>query len=205
MDERLAATDPTRDRVLEALRFGAKTVEALAGMIGVTRNAIRVHLATLGRDGLIESTGVIRSPTPGKPARVYALTRAAETRFSSAYPATLTALIGVLSEQLPADHLDALFAAAGSRLAGEPLGVAANNPALTAKRLLESLGAAVTLSAISGTTTMVSGAACPLAVAVRECPGSCEMVRAMLVRATASAVVTCCVHGDSPRCNFEVG
>ena len=51
--------------------------------LGLTRNAIRAHLTTLERDGLVQRVG--HRPGVGKPSSLYELTTAAEQSFSQAY------------------------------------------------------------------------------------------------------------------------
>jgi predicted ArsR family transcriptional regulator len=197
--------DPTRNRVLQALRSGPVTIEALSRTVGVTPNAVRAHLGTLERDGLVGRTGVVRSEHPGKPALLYGLTARGEDHFSAAYPPALAALIGALVDGMPSARVDEIFAAAGSRLASATAAVAQASAADCARQLLESLGATVAVHAAASGRAVVAGAACPLRTAVRACPQTCEMVRAMLAHSTGAPVAMQCEHGDAPRCRFEVG
>ena len=50
------------------------TVDELASAIGVTDNAVRLHLTALERDGLVRAEGVRREGSVGKPATLYAVT-----------------------------------------------------------------------------------------------------------------------------------
>ena len=45
----------TRGRLVTLLRRSARTVDELAHELGLTDNAVRAHLATLERDGLVAS------------------------------------------------------------------------------------------------------------------------------------------------------
>src|SRR5688572_13837080 len=108
--------ETTRGRVLAHLRRGPATVEELAAALDLTDNAIRAHLTTLDRDGLVRQTGVRRGPGAGKPAALYELAAEAETRFSRAYAPVLTALVEELSSTLPVPEAEALMRKAGSRL-----------------------------------------------------------------------------------------
>src|SRR5574340_12073 len=56
----------TRGRLLSLLRRQAHTVEELAQRLGLSDNAVRAHLATLERDGLVEQRGVRRDGGVGK-------------------------------------------------------------------------------------------------------------------------------------------
>ena len=76
-DERFFAS--TRGQVVALLRRGNRTVEELAQALGLTDNAVRAHLATLERDGLVRQAGLRGGPS--KPAYAYALTPAAGRLF----------------------------------------------------------------------------------------------------------------------------
>jgi predicted ArsR family transcriptional regulator len=72
-DERFFAS--TRGQVTALLRQGERTVEELAQALVLTDNAVRAHLVTLERDGLVRQAGLRRGLS--KPAYAYALTPAA--------------------------------------------------------------------------------------------------------------------------------
>ena len=193
----------TRDRVLDLLRYQPRTVEELAAAVGLTPNGIRAQLAVLQRDGLVARHGVRHGAKPGKPPQLYGITAHAEAQFSAAYVPALAGLVAALGERLTPAELRSTFSAAGRRIAGVLSGSDRLGPAEMARGLLESLGAAATVRR-DGTQTLVEGVACPLAEAVRHCPESCEMVRAMLAAKTGARVTTRCEHGASPRCRFGV-
>ena len=69
----------TRGQVVALLRQGHSTVEELARALGLTDNAVRAHLASLERDGLVVQSGLRRGMR--KPAYAYALTPDAERLF----------------------------------------------------------------------------------------------------------------------------
>src|SRR5687767_4210493 len=96
-DKRFFAS--TRGRVTALLRHGDRTVEELAQPLGLTDNAVRAHLATLERDGLVRQAGLRRGTS--KPAYAYALTPAPERLFPKAYGTLLRMLLDVHSERLP--------------------------------------------------------------------------------------------------------
>jgi predicted ArsR family transcriptional regulator len=54
--------ETTRGQIVGLLRRGRRTVEELARALGLTDNAVRNHLATLERDGLVRQDGVRRGP-----------------------------------------------------------------------------------------------------------------------------------------------
>src|SRR5215210_9438667 len=84
-DKRFFAS--TRGRIVALLRRASRTVDELAAALDLTDNAVRAHLATLERDGLVEQRGVRRGR--GKPAYAYDLTSEAEALFPKAYEPVL--------------------------------------------------------------------------------------------------------------------
>ena len=193
----------TRDRLLDLLRYRPHTVDELAAVVGLTANGVRAQLAALERDGLVGRIGVRHGAGPGKPPQIYAVTAQAEAQFSVAYAPALAALVAALGEKVDPPELHSVFNAAGRRIAASRAAPMQGDPAELARTLLESLGAAATVRRDTE-HVMVEGVACPLADAVRQCPDSCEMVRALLATATGARVSTRCVHGVAPRCRFAV-
>src|SRR6266496_4119842 len=72
----------TRGRIVTLLRRNSRTVEELAQELTLTDNAVRAHLATLERDGIVQQRGVRRGS--GKPSYIYDLTPEAEYLFPKA-------------------------------------------------------------------------------------------------------------------------
>ena len=68
--------ESTRGQILELLRTKERTVNELAATLGLTDNAVRAHLTSLARDGLVVQAGV--QPGVRKPHATYILTPEAE-------------------------------------------------------------------------------------------------------------------------------
>src|ERR1044072_2405358 len=99
--------ESTRGRVVSLLRGEPRTVEELATRLELTDNAVRAHLATLERDGIVRQSGIRRGAR--KPHFTYALTDEADRLFPKAYDALLNQLIAVLKHRLsPSEIEDAL-------------------------------------------------------------------------------------------------
>lgn len=203
--ERILET--TRSRVVALLRRGGMTTDELAHALGLTDNAIRAHLATLERDGLVQAQGERRSGRIGKPATIYIVSPDADTLFSKAYIPLLTSLLSTLGERLTAKELEGLLADVGGRLA-----VGAVHPSGKLSRRVEA--AANLLNGLGGLSSVqevepdiryiIQGGGCPLGVAVRERPEVCEAVVALLSTVTDANVRSCCTHGGRPSCCFEI-
>src|SRR5215203_6910375 len=109
--------DSTRGRIVTLLRGGTSTVNHLTRELGLTDNAVRAHLLSLERDGLVRQSGIQAGHR--KPHFAYELTPEAENLFPKAYDALLNQLITVLKDRLPSDDLSQLLREVGSSIAGE--------------------------------------------------------------------------------------
>jgi predicted ArsR family transcriptional regulator len=193
-----------RLRVLETVRRGIRTVNGLADAIGVTDNAVRGHLATLERDGLVRSVGVVRSGGAGKPAAEYEVTPEAEVTLSRAYAPVLEALVAALDRRLEPRALRAAFRDAGRRLApASPPPLSLTASAEAACGLFAGLGGSARVE-MHRTHADVLGDGCPLAAAVAQAPATCTIVEAMLEAHTGRPTQQRCVHGARPRCAFRL-
>jgi predicted ArsR family transcriptional regulator len=206
-DQRFLAT--TRGQVVVLLWRAQRTVEELATELGVTDNAVRTHLSSLERDGLVRQNGVRRSG--GKPAYVYDVTPAAEQLFPKAYGPVLGQLLDVLGERLPADAVEALLREAGTRLAAES-GASAHRGRASADRIrraqtvLEELGSIVEIEndGAKNGKVRLRGYSCPLASTVTAHPQVCRLIEALLAEVVGAPVKECCDRSARPRCGFEI-
>lgn len=117
--------ESTRGQIVTMLRASPCTVEELAGKLDLTDNAIRAHLLTLERDGLVRQSGLRRGPR--KPHFTYALTPEADSLFPKAYDALLNQLIAVLKNRLKPAEIDEVLREVGRAVAsGAPEGEGAD-------------------------------------------------------------------------------
>lgn len=199
---------PARLSVLDGIRRGSRTVNALAERLGVTDNGIRLHLSALERDGLIQRGGVHRSGQAGQPAAEYELLPAGEVALSNAYAPALTALIAALGAKLKARSARKVLVNAGRRLAAQVpqgRGGSLNERAQSCAALLESLGGKIDVTTAPGTGTVtLTGSGCPLAAAVRAEPATCYMIESMLEKHADVNVAMRCQHDAHPACRFEI-
>jgi predicted ArsR family transcriptional regulator len=198
--QRMLAT--TRGRVLSLLRWGPRTVSELAASVDLTDNAVRLHLAALERDGLVEQEGVRRGAS--KPAHVYQLTREAENIFPKAYATVLSEVLALVREQRGTDGLEAFLRSVGQR-AGER--ARAGN--LTLRDRVDA--AVAVLGELGGLADvveqddafMIRGFSCPLAAIVGEHPEACTLAEELVSGVTGTKVVECCDR-RLLRCSFRV-
>jgi predicted ArsR family transcriptional regulator len=202
-NRKLAET--TRGRVVTLLRHSSRTVDELASELELTGNAVRSHLATLERDGLVQQYGARRGGGAGKPATLYGLVPAAEPLLSHAYTPLLLQLLGVLGERLPKPELETVLREVGRRLAaGQPQARGdLRHRVDAAAALLDELGGATEVTGDAGRYE-IRGRGCPLSAAVNERPEVCRAVEALVAEATGVPVREHCERGDRPHCRLEV-
>jgi len=201
-----ADNDSTRGRIAAHLRRGACSVDELARQVGTTSNAVRAHLASLERDGLVASRGVRRGGGVGKPATLYALTAAAELEYSRAYPAVLTAVMDVLVDKLDAAHAEQMLRKVGAHLAtalgGEASGDLRSRVDAAAAALVKLGGDAEVVE--DGKAYVIKGYGCPLSESVASRPETCRAVRALVGGIAGAHTEERCEHGERPQCRFRV-
>ena len=194
----------TRGRVVALLRRGQRSVEELAEALGITDNAVRGQLATLVREGVVESVGIRRDGAVGKPATLYGIAPGASSLFSSAYAPVLSALLVELGAKMSSRELEALLRGAGRRLASTLPSLATfDERALASAAFLTGLGAEADLVQTSAGYE-IRGHGCPLSEAVVACPTTCHAVEEVLSEITSVRVMEKCDRAGLPRCRFFI-
>lgn len=199
-DQRFFGT--TRGQVVTLLRRASQTVNELAATLDLTDNAVRLHLSTLERDGLVEQEGVRRGV--GKPSYAYRLTPQAERLFPKPYDLVLDSLLDVLAEYLPPERLDSALREVGHRLAA---GQAATTGDLRQRvehgvALLNELGGLAEVEEVGGGLA-IQGYSCPLAAAAGHVE-TCRLAETLLSDVIGAPVCEHCDRSGSPRCRFEI-
>src|SRR4029079_9357215 len=108
--------DSTRGRIVNLMRGRTKTVNELSAELKLTDNAVRAHLLSLERDGLIRQSGIQRGTR--KPHFAYELTDEAEHLFPKTYDTLLNQLIAVLKGRLTPLALEDVLRDVGRSLVG---------------------------------------------------------------------------------------
>lgn len=195
----------TRGRLLSLLRRQAHTVEELAQRLGLSDNAVRAHLATLERDGLVEQRGVRRDGGVGKPAYAYALAPAAEQLFPRPYAAVLDETLTALAERMPSAEIEALLRESGRRLArGYPAGAGETRARLDAAvAALNDLGGLAEVDE-SGAEPEICSYSCALAALVPGHAEVCVLAEAFASDVAGVALRENCERGATLRCRFRL-
>ncbi|HEU5131161.1 MAG TPA: ArsR family transcriptional regulator [Pyrinomonadaceae bacterium] len=196
--------DSTRGQIVTLLRTAPCTVEELAGKLNLTDNAVRAHLATLERDGLVRQSGLRRGPR--KPHFTYVLTEDADKLFPKAYDALLNQLIAVLKTRLDPAEIENVLRDVGRALA-------ANTPAdqngslesrvQTALKVLEAIGGAAEVEQ-HGDKMVIVSSGCPLASAVSVHPEVCRLAETLVAEIVKVPVEERCDRTGRPKCRFDL-
>lgn len=111
---RLERYGPTQRRLLEVLlrTHGGSSVEHLTRELGITHNAVRMHLVALQRDGVVERLGQQR--TGGRPEHLFVLTGAGRETFPRRYREIAESLIAAVERTLGHGSLDKVMRGMGT-------------------------------------------------------------------------------------------
>jgi len=195
--------ESTRGQIVTILRGSACTVEELATQLELTDNAVRAHLSTLERDGLVRQSGLRRGPR--KPHFTYVLTPEADALFPKAYDALLNQLIAVLKNRLkPSEIEDVLREVGRAVAAGAPsLENNLDGRVQSALTVLEAIGGAAVVEQHED-KIVIQGSSCPLAAAVNVHPEVCQLAETLVAEIVKAPVHESCNREGHPKCRFEI-
>lgn len=129
------STPTTREAILRELKLrGGASQSGLAGLLGITREAVRQQLAQLEAQGLVRSAPRA-SPGRGRPTQFYQLTPVADGQFPKFYDALTVTLIDALGDRFGEDGLRSVL----GRITDQQ--VTAWQPVLEGKSLYERMEA----------------------------------------------------------------
>src|SRR5256886_2283658 len=196
-------TGETQARLLGLLRRSRQTITSLAEALGLTDNAVRMHIAALHRDGIVEQVGTQRD-TGGKPARLYGLTREGEELFPKAYALVLGKLVEEIVRTQGRERAIELLRAVGAQAAAGARNATNRKERLEAAAgVFRELGAEVEVEE-TPRGWRLQGYGCPLSAVTSGHPEMCELGKALVEDVVGAPVKECCQRGDRPRCAFEI-
>jgi predicted ArsR family transcriptional regulator len=196
--------ESTRGKIVLLLRRSRYTVNDLAAELGLTDNAVRAHLLTLERDGLVMSAGTVKGFR--KPHSSYKLTDDARHIFPKSYDSLLNRLLDAIKEMMPTSSLGALLREVGKKIAGERT---AGNDVTVEERLnetlavLENLGGAATATVEDGEIEIKSES-CPFADTVSEHPEVCKIAESLVSEIMGRPANESCDRTSLPKCRFLI-
>ena len=192
----------TRGQIAARLRSGPATISELVEVLRLSANAVRVHLAALERDGLVEQD--IRRQGVGKPAHVYRLTVDATSLSPKAYDLVLGTLLDAVRESAGEAAYNASLDAVARRLAGSVDNDAPFETRLAGTLdLLAALGADVTVERREDSIELL-GSDCPLSKLVGPHPELCRLLASVIARRLGVEVADCCQRASElPHCHFR--
>jgi predicted ArsR family transcriptional regulator len=196
--------ESTRGQIVTILRRSPSTVEELATQVNLTDNAVRAHLATLERDGLVRQSGLRRGPR--KPHFTYVLTPEADGLFPKAYDALLNQLIAVLKHRLSPAEIEDVLREVGRAIAAEaPAGKHDDlqGRVQTALKVLEAIGGAAQ-AVEQDDKIVIQASGCPLAAAVSVHPQVCQLAESLVAGIVKAPVQEHCDRSGRPKCRFEI-
>jgi len=196
--------ESTRGRIVLLLRICDRTVDELSKELGVTDNAVRAHLLSLERDGLVFQSGVTKGFR--KPHFSYALSQSAEMLFPKPFDSLFTQAVAVLKKQFPPKKVEQLLRQIGSELARpyKPAGKTSLSTRLDiALKALTDIGGVVTIS--QNGRTLIKGKSCPLAAAVVSHKEVCKLAETLVSEIVDKDVQEVCDRTGTPKCRFEIG
>ena len=194
----------TRTRLLALLRRSRQSIGDLAGVLGITDNAVRMHVSAMQRDGMVQPAGLERA-TGGKPAQLYEITPGAEELFPKAYGFVLSGLLRLLEEREGRDEVVALLREVGVRAAAAQGAAGGDEEARVhaAAGVLRQLGGEVEVERGEASWT-IRGYGCPLSAVVARHDEVCALAESLVAEMTGLPVRECCNRGERPRCAFQV-
>jgi predicted ArsR family transcriptional regulator len=199
--------ESTRGQIIDVLRRGASTVEAIVSQLGLSPNAVRVQLTRMQRDGLIRRAGVERRTT--RPAHLFELTDATQQLLSRAYVPFLAEIVRVLSLRQPPAELERVMRAASKSLAERYRGrirprATVGERIRSASTLLNTeFGAFTEVATIDG-EFVIRGHGCPLAAVTGGHPAVCRGVETLVSELVDARARECCRRQHPPQCCFRI-
>lgn len=194
----------TRGQIILLLRQKPCTVADLAEELDLTKNAVRAHLATLERDGLVHQIG--EQAGFRKPHFSYELTMEAGDLFSKAYGPVLNQVVAVLKDRLGVEQTEAVFREVGLRIAPpqeKNEGSGFEERLEQSLKSIEKLGGQAVIAREEG-KVFIRSAGCPLSAATADHGEICKMLETILSEIIGTPVQQACRRESSPQCCFEI-
>jgi predicted ArsR family transcriptional regulator len=194
--------ESTRGQIVTLLHGSNRTVNELADALNLTDNAVRAHLLSLERDGLVEQTGMVKGFR--KPHFTYGLSHDARHLFPRSYDVLFNGLLDELKITMEPDELRSMLADLGRTIGREqqiegPIG---ERLAKTVD-VLKDLGGAAKIS-VDNERTAIKSDSCPFAESVIRHDEVCQIAESMVSEILGKPVREKCDRTGFPKCCFEI-
>jgi predicted ArsR family transcriptional regulator len=185
------------------------TVEDFSGSLGITRNAVRQHLATLETHAMVVKS--VTRPSGGRPEQLYVLTEKGSNFFPRQYSWFAQLLMATLEQDVGEEHLAERLAAMGEKVAKNLLAADPQQADLPAKVqklavVMEDMGYKIDRNAPpdSGGMPIIEADNCVFHDLAKKQPHVCSFDLALLSTFTDSRVMheECMVRGGNV-CRFR--
>ena len=199
--------ESTRGKIVTLLRGAERSVDELSKELGLTDNAVRSHLFTLERDGLVRQSGMLKGFR--KPHFAYTLTDEAEYLFPKPYDALFNQLLESLKSRFSKKALQDVLREVGQRIGGAkaaaiPVDAGLDFRLETALKTLEEIGGNAELTEEENGFIIKSRSGCPLAGAVAHHPEVCKLAESLLSEIVGRPVIEICDREKTLCCRFEI-
>ncbi|SEN65870.1 helix-turn-helix transcriptional regulator [Nitrosomonas marina] len=181
------------------------TIDELAGLLDISRNAINQHLSSLGGSGFIQST--LLHSTGGRPSKIYMLSPSGLELFPRNYALLASTLLGWLRKNLSENELESCLEELGQQIALEFTGRVGKHPSLTNKvhevvSILQELGYDASTAHNSDSYAEIVANNCVYHRIAEECHNVCTLDLSLLTSLLNADIEhkTCIVRGGKNCC-----
>jgi DeoR family transcriptional regulator, suf operon transcriptional repressor len=202
-------TSSTRDEILRMLKVQkGLTVAKMANQLEITEMAVRRHLNTLERDGLVDSTLIRQSM--GRPLNCYRLTKAGEETFPRNYKRLTLDFLSDIRQLGGVDLMDQLFESRKSRMTKKYekyfLNKSFHEEVIELASIQNENGYMVQIEKQDDTTYLLKEFNCPISDVAFEYKKACECELSLFRQVLNTANVEskgCMANGDEC-CKYEI-
>lgn len=208
MNKMTDVTEGTRQSLMRALLHnkGGMTVQALAQALDISRNAVRQHLNSLERDGLVERGKI--QPSGGRPEQLYVLSNDGNERFARKYSWFSEMLLQILQAQAGSAGLAEKLADMGRTVAASLQARLADASGPTARvaaiaEIMQEIGYDAIAKPENG-EQLIEAHNCVFHMLAAKCPEVCSFDIALLSASSGCRVEhrSCMVRGGDA-CRFH--
>ncbi|MDG5788899.1 ArsR family transcriptional regulator [Evansella sp. AB-P1] len=203
-------TTSTRDEILDLLKKRKQlTVSVIALELNITEMAVRRHLNTLERDGIVETT--LLRQAMGRPTHVYQLSNLGEEMFPRDYGTLLLELLKDLEEMDGHEKIKHLFEKRKERLKKKYEKRLIQNGSMEQKvqnlaQLQDEFGYMAEVSSGEDGSIILKEYNCPIAEVAKQFPIICESELILFKELLKTENIECkmCIATEDPHCYYQI-